>query len=143
MNLKVTENPIPVGLTVTNDVSPRLTMEQVQVIRESAQDIVFVDTTDNWDRQTTLVPKRGQIIIYLDRDRIADDVGNVIYVPGIKIGDGTAYVVDLPFIDDAQAIYLAEHINDRTLHITQQEREFWNNKLNYDLNGETLMLNRQ
>lgn len=39
-----------------------------------------------------------------------------------------------------------DHINNTTIHITQDEREFWNNKLNYDedtLNSGILTLNRQ
>ena len=56
-----------------------------------------------------------------------------MYVPGIKIGDGSAYVVDLPFVN-----------------ITSEQVNFWNNKVNCYLeteltdegNNETLVFTR-
>ena len=65
---------------------------------------------------------------------------------GIKIGDGRAYVQDLPFIDGALRQELLGHINDPDIHVTIQEKLFWNNKLNVNdhmelVNG-ALILNR-
>lgn len=56
-----------------------------------------------------------------------------VYVPGIKIGDGSAYVVDLPFVN-----------------VTSEQINFWNNKVNCylepeiieDGNNETLIFTR-
>lgn len=142
IKLSVSELRNRVGLNVSQQrESVPLSIEQVRIIRENIKE-VYADTTEAWNNQVTLVPKRGDIIIYLDRNRIEDDVGNVEFVPGIKIGDGNAYVADLPFIDDALAIRLSEHAQNMDIHITPEERNFWNNKLNYNLNGETLNLNR-
>ena len=50
-----------------------------------------VDTTDGWMQRRKYVPFRGEIIVYSDRNVI-----DGMDYPGIKIGDGMAYVVDLP-----------------------------------------------
>lgn len=142
IKLSVSELRNRVGLTVAQQrEAVPLSMEQVRIIRENIKE-VYADTTEAWNNQLSLVPKRGDIIVYLDKDRIEDDVGNITFVPGIKIGDGNAYLVDLPFIDDALAIRLSEHAQNTDMHITPEERTFWNNKLNYGLSGETLTLNR-
>jgi hypothetical protein len=95
--------------------------------------IVSENTEDGWDAMRTYVPQRGEICFY-------SDIGK------IKIGDGTVPIVDLPFIagGDAEAVMdrLNNHINDDEHHITQQEREFWNAKLNYDIAGEGLIFTR-
>ena len=44
-----------------------------------------------------------------------------VYVPGIKIGDGSAYVVDLPFVN-----------------VTSEQINFWNNKVNCYLEPELI-----
>lgn len=82
---------------------------------------VFYNTTEGWDKQTSLIAKKGAIYIYGDYKKAED--GNPI--AGIKVGTGTAYLIDLPFTTE---IY-DNHINDKTIHITGEEREFWNNKV--------------
>ena len=56
--------------------------------------------------------------------KITDSEGNITYIPGIKIGDGLAYLIDLPFTDSE----LIDHINNTTIHVTAEEKNFWNNK---------------
>ena len=102
---------------------------------------IFVDTTQNWNSQLTYVPASGDIIVYSDKSSITEN-NETKYIPGIKIGDGNAYCVDLPFVADDIAIDLLNHINDNIRHITAQERQFWNNKLNISINGEELQFNR-
>ena len=102
-----------------------------------------IDTTANWNNKTSYIPRRGVVIVYSDKWK--DLQGND--VPGVKIGDGQAYVVDLPFVGSDTAEELVEllngHINNTVIHITAEEREFWNNKLNYTIDGETLEFNRE
>lgn len=98
---------------------------------------VFVDTTANWNNKITYVPSAGTIIIYTDKTVIDNKE-----IPGIKIGDGNAYCVDLPFITDEVAQIIANHIQDNIKHITTEERAFWNNKLNISIEGERLQFNR-
>ena len=101
----------------------------------------MMDTTENWNNKPLFVPQKGLIIVYSDKEPIIRD-GRVVNVAGIKIGDGNAYLIDLPFIGDEYASILDNHINDMSIHVTPEEKAFWDNKLNYELNAETLILNR-
>lgn len=102
--------------------------------------IVSEDTVEGWAEHPTYVPRNGEIVLYTNYAE--DEHGNPI--PAIKVGDGNAFIADLPFVGDDIRSNLLEHINDRVAHVTDEEREFWNNKLNYDYNigDETLILNR-
>ena len=98
---------------------------------------VYFDTVAGWNAQTTLQTEDKAIYVYTDL-RQTDDNKNVA---GIKIGDGNAYLIDKPFLDE---IYY-DHINDTDIHITSQERAFWNNKVTayYSLTDvETLVLSK-
>lgn len=82
---------------------------------------IYYDTTANWNKNPKLISKRGCIYVYSDYKK--NEEGQDI--AGIKIGDGMAYLIDKPFIDEI----LYKHIEDKIIHITQAEREFWNNKI--------------
>lgn len=82
---------------------------------------VLYATTATWNSQPQLISARGYIYIYADYRQN----GQGQNVPAMKVGDGSAYLIDLPFVDSL--IY--EHIADNIRHISQQEREFWNNKV--------------
>lgn len=105
------------------------------------------DTTENWNEYRDFIPMKGEIIIYTDHDQMDDGFGNMIDVPGIKIGDGHAYLIDLPFVGNDvryQIIQeLREHTGNPYIHVTPEEKTFWNNKLNYTVNNETLIFTRQ
>ena len=100
---------------------------------------LIMNTTAVWQTKINFIPPRGMIIVYSDRNVI-----DGIAYPGIKIGDGLAYVVDLPFVGDDilnQVVSaLNQHIADQVAHVTQEERNYWNNKLNAELDGENLVL---
>ena len=85
-------------------------------------------TTAHWNTVPTYVPPSGMIVVYSDYS--VDEEGKII--PGLKIGDGNAYLVDLAFIGNDAKEAIEQHIADTVSHITQEEREKWNNKLNYD-----------
>lgn len=106
------------------------------------------DTTEKWNANPDFIPKKGEIVVYTDYGR--KTVNDVEYlVPGIKIGDGKAYLIDLPFVgasdrDDVMKA-LQEHINDDVRHITAQERTRWNHKLDdaaYSSEDEALVISR-
>lgn len=104
------------------------------------------DTTSNWNAHKTVVPLLGEVIVYTDWKTIEKD-GQQVNVPGVKIGDGNAYVVDLPFITDALETanileQLDEHENNAVIHVSQEEKDAWSNKLNCAINGEILVLDR-
>lgn len=101
-------------------------------------------TTAYW-AASGYIPTAGEIIVYTDKSsKIVD--GETVYIPGIKVGSGNAYVSDLVFVGDDVADSLLAHINDNVRHITAAERSSWNNKLNVDDNFEvvndTLVFNR-
>ena len=91
------------------------------------------NTAAGWAVMPDYVPKAGEICLYSDAAKI-------------KIGDGSAFIADLPFIGEQDIQTLREalqrHMEDMTAHVTTREKEFWNNKLNYEVSGDTLVLNR-
>ena len=93
------------------------------------------DTTANWNAARGFVPLAGEVIIYNDyksiQKEIDGEIRNVL-IPGIKVGDGQTYVQDLPFIDEELRDRIMNHINNENIHVTLQEKLFWNNKLNVD-----------
>jgi len=116
---------------------------KINVMREKQNIVIsriYVDTTENWNSKITFIPGYGSVIIYSDRNVIEG-----VNYPGIKIADGTSYVVDLPFAGDDIAMQINdiinEHINNTSVHVTLEEKEFWNNKLNYEVTGEILTFN--
>lgn len=116
------------------------------------------DTTVNWNNARGFVPMAGEVIIYDDYQKKTwqvEEYGEIVTktenIPGIKIGDGQAYVQDLPFIDKDLREKLMNHINNIDIHTTLAEKLFWNNKVNVDdayeqihdeLEDETLIINR-
>ena len=97
------------------------------------------DTTSSWNEKRDYVPKEGTIVIYSDKSTIQKD-NQQYYQPSFKIGDGNTYLVDLPFFDD----YIASHISNSAIHVSEADRTFWNNKINCDeiVSEETLIINR-
>lgn len=116
------------------------------------------DTTANWNKATGFIPKNGEVIIYDDyevKHYTVEEYGKTVektaLIPNIKIGTGNAYVQDLAFVDEKTREMLLDHIHNQEVHVTLQEKEFWNNKVNIDdayalthrkLEGETLVFNR-
>lgn len=98
-------------------------------------------TTEYWNSRTGYKSEKGHILIYSDYT-VDEYTGQNI--PNIKIADGITYVQDLPFCLSLMERVLTEHVNNSQIHITQQEREFWNNKINCGdaVFGEKLIINR-
>lgn len=90
----------------------------------SSSSDIQIHTTSYWNQQTSYIPPAGTLIIYSDYS-ILDNKD----VPNFKVGDGLAYVVDLPFIEDDLRAQLTEHINNSSIHVTAQEKQNWNNKV--------------
>lgn len=93
------------------------------------------DTTANWNKAINFIPLAGEIIVYDDYKQIVED-GVTKNVPGIKVGDGLAYVVDLPFTTQQTDNVLMSHINNTDIHINNVERVIWNNKVACFINPE-------
>lgn len=116
---------------------------------------VYYDTKANWDAQSTLIAEEAVVYIYSDYMIIEDGAGNQTPVAGIKIGDGTSYLIDLPYISDAATYLITMHVSNTGVHVTPAEKQFWNNKVSayinhtdaecleiskryYELNGEII-----
>lgn len=69
----------------------------------------FYNTVAGWNAQIDLKSKEKAMYVYTDY--ALDEHGN--HVAAFKIGDGNAYLIDLPFYST----------------ISTEEKEFWNNKV--------------
>lgn len=84
---------------------------------------IHYDTTANWNSQIDLIGKENHLYIYSDYKIV-----NGVPVPAMKVGDGKAYLVDIPFLD-GNGTQFEDHIQDTNVHIQDGERIFWNNKV--------------
>lgn len=85
--------------------------------------------------------EQGVLYVTTDYKTVEKD-GQTYNVPAFKLGDGNAYIVDLPYATVDEQTFL-NHVNNTTIHITQQEREFWNNKNRCEIdenNAECLVM---
>lgn len=107
--------------------------------------IYYSKTTAQWNAEITTIGEKNVLYIYTDYKTV-EQQGEEYFLPGLKVGDGTSYLIDLPFLNDTSALNqaLLDHINNHIVHITPEQRAFWNDKLNYQslLINETLVLNR-
>jgi hypothetical protein len=81
------------------------------------------NTTAAWDTEPTLIAEKDTVYVYTDHA-----IYNGEYIPAIKIGDGTSYLIDMPFVDEHTAEFYA-HTGNTDIHITSAERDKWNNKV--------------
>lgn len=106
---------------------------------------ISTNTVAGWAAATGYVPESGEIVIYVDRETVTIE-GRTVYVPGVKIGSGNAYVQDLAFADEKLSQTVMAHINNGDIHVTVEDKAFWDNKLNVtdtqETVGETLVFNR-
>ena len=90
---------------------------------------VLYDTKENWNSDPKRIAKKGYIYIY---SNYKTHKGKNI--AGMKVGDGLSYLIDMAFLDD---IY-ADHIKDQIIHVSQQDRDFWNNKVRCYMEDEVV-----
>lgn len=99
--------------------------------------------------QNSFVPLRGEGIVYLDRSIITYADNTKKYCPGYKIGDGEHTLAQLAFVDEetynATMSAIAQvqsalntHISDTEVHVSVEDREFWDSKA--EVKGDTLIL---
>ena len=89
--------------------------------------IIYKGTKEYWNNQSHLVAENNALYVYTDYQEIDNGDGTFTIVPAIKIGDGTSYLIDMPFAIPTDPRVL-QHITDNTIHVTAEEKEFWNNK---------------
>lgn len=100
--------------------------------------VVHINTENYWNSVPTLISKEGHVYVYTDHSK--DGNKNI---PAVKIGDGVSYLIDMPFVESNYTA-LNEHIKNSQIHITENERLFWNNKVRCNdssliQGGETLI----
>ena len=82
------------------------------------------DIEAHWKLATNFSPLAGEIIIY-DPDENYENAR-------VKVGDGKTNVNNLPFIKDyATSSLIENHKKDAAIHITELERQTWNNKSDF------------
>ena len=87
---------------------------------------VVAKTKQQWESENRQTSQPGVLYVTTDYKTVTKDE-TTYNIPAFKIGDGNGYIVDLPYATvDEQTFF--DHVNDRVVHITQGEREFWNNK---------------
>lgn len=123
---------------VTAELMKKVDQEEFDALVASLPDITGIkcDTKENWDT-STYIPAKGEIIIYSDHKKKEVD-GQMVNIPAIKIGSGNAYVQDLMFLNQDLSDALYDHIQNTVMHVSQAEKDFWNNKLNVDDDSEVV-----
>lgn len=106
-----------------------------EYIKQQGLDSIRVDTTASWNAQTTYVPSKGQLIIYMDGTTVDD-----VTYPKFKVGDGNAYVVDLPFTEGDFEKQLQTHLANQSAHLSATDRTKLENSVVVSLSDETLIL---
>jgi len=89
---------------------------------------IIAKTTAQWNATPRLVSHKDTIYVYTDFDE-----QNGVDIPAIKIGDGTTFVVALPFLAGS------------AVTVTPQQVESWNNKVTAyqdESDGENLILSK-
>lgn len=98
-------------------------------------------TEAEWDAQQALKSAKGVIYVYSDHTKIIDPSGEITIIPAIKIGDGSHYLSELPFIGGGGAspeieheVHVVEtvvnnHIADDEAHVSEEDREEWGRKV--------------
>lgn len=87
---------------------------------------VVAKTKAEWQNSGNITSQPGVLYVTTDYKTVTKD-GTTYEIPAFKLGDGNAYIVDMPYATVDEETFL-NHVNDRVVHITQAEREFWNNK---------------
>ena len=96
---------------------------------------IYYNTTANWNSQRDLTSELCTFYVYTDYTTTQDEQGNAIQKPAIKIGDGQAFLIDLPFIGSDLSELIAkieDHINNHAIHVSETDRIFWDNKCSVD-----------
>lgn len=120
-----TENAIG-GTDKYPDLKLKPSINGVELVNDKTSEdlhIVAVKTTEEWQSVTEVVSKKGEVYVYSDYAQ--DEQGNNI--PGFKIGDGNAYIIDLPFAT----------LPD--LRISNEDIARWNGKVSVRIEGDRLI----
>lgn len=85
---------------------------------------IYYNTVEGWNQQRDLIAQKDALYIYTDASQI--DGKNV---PAIKIGDGTSYLIDAPFLVSTTTDEMNAHIRNTAIHVSSEDRDRWDNKV--------------
>ena len=83
-------------------------------------------TVEYWNSYPSLIAQIGSVYVYTDALEVDGEL-----IPNFKIGDGTSYLIDMPFV----SANVDKHIQDQVRHITAEERAKWNNKVSVSISA--------
>lgn len=100
---------------IQGDVTPTQSLTgEVQPSGGGGRIYVITKTTAEWNATPQRKSIADTIYVYSDARSVTDpETGIVTLIPRMKVGDGTTYIVDLPF---------------STMSITQDDIDAWNAK---------------
>lgn len=87
---------------------------------------IVAKTKAQWVTEGLNTSEPNVLYVTTDHRTVTKD-GTTYEIPAFQLGDGNAYIIDLPRATVDEQTFL-DHVNDSVVHITQAEREFWNNK---------------
>lgn len=102
---------------------------------------VLYGTTMEWAQDKTRIAQKGVIYVYSDYAKTTNWTGTEVSVPGFKVGDGTSYLVDMPFAQGALNDEIKDHLANAKIHVSDDDRERWDQStLTLGISDETLTI---
>ena len=100
----------------------------------TAEDILHSDTTEGWNSNINTIAEKGHLYVYTDHHKVDNGDGTFTDVPAMKVGDGTSYLIDMPFISTDDYDLLMDHINNWQIHVSENDRTRWDQNLSAQVN---------
>ena len=121
-----------------------LAQQKIDEINEKSKNylIYYSKTQEEWNQTIDLIAEKDVVYIYTE---YYNEQGQLKKTPGLKIGDGINYLYDLPFVHNPQFYDdFISHIDNKNIHVTTDEKVFWNNKININelVKNQNLIFNR-
>lgn len=105
---------------------------------------VLYGTTMEWAQDKTRIAQKGVIYVYSDYVKASDGAGGTVDVPGFKVGDGTSYLIDMPFAQGEINEEIRSHIANQKIHVSEDDRRRWDDETgqnrNFKISGEILTI---
>ena len=132
VKLKVNDTET-VPLTVRSDRNIDFNSHEYIDIRHLSYEQILFNTKQGW-AESGMISQENILYVVTDFKTI----DGVTYA-GFKVGDGLAYVVDLPCVEDV----IFDHIENANIHVTSADKANWNNKVRCYNDGEILVFTTQ
>ena len=102
---------------------------------------VLYGSTLEWAQDKARIAQKGVIYVYSDYARTTDPgTGVEVPVPGFKVGDGTSYLIDMPFAQGDINEEIRSHITNQKIHVSDEDRKRWDSsKIIIETENENLM----